>query len=155
MGAVHRLGLRDRTQAKRSSLSLHPSLPRLHDGADRPRSGVWNQTDSLQNRNACFNYAAGLLCGARSLLLLCQRRAFNSLQPLFFGIILCIALGASIAFDCAHWFDHVISGPVVALWTSFVMHNLMAIAKTLQETEGIYAMLKIQADVTVLIRAHC
>jgi len=74
---------------------------------------------------------------------------------LFFGIILAIALGASIAFDCAHWFDHVISGPVVALWTSFVMHNLMAIAKTLQETEGIYAMLKIQADVTVLIRAHC
>ena len=74
---------------------------------------------------------------------------------LFFGIILAIALGASIGFDRCHWFDHVVSGAVSAVMTSFVMHNLMAIAKTLQETEGIYAMLRIQADVTVLIRAHC
>ena len=84
LGALHRLGLHDWTQAKRSSWSLHPSLPPLHGGTDCPRSGVWNQTDSFQKRDACFNHADGLLRGAGSLLLLRQRRVFNPLQPFVF-----------------------------------------------------------------------
>ena len=50
---------------------------------------------------------------------------------------------------------HIASAVLIALWASFVVHNLIAIHDTLKADESFYAALRVQADWTILCRKRC
>ena len=62
---------------------------------------------------------------------------------IFFGLILTGTLLVAVALDMGHWYEHLVSFALVALWCSYIMSNLIGLTSTLSETEPLFAALMI------------
>ena len=65
------------------------------------------------------------------------------------------ALGTAEAVYSENFVYHIASAVIVAIWTSLVINNLVAIQSDLAADESFYAALRAQADWSILCRTRC
>ena len=82
------------------------------------------------------------VCIALSLYSCCMNEYFTTLYShIFLGIVLASALGCSIALYTDYYMSFIGAASYVALWASFISHNLMAISDSLKKSESFYCAL--------------
>ena len=95
------------------------------------------------------------VCMALSLYSCCLKEHFSTgYSHLLYSIFLATALGCSIGLFPDMYITLIGLAVYVALWASFISHNLMALRPTLKQNETFYTALRIQTDFTILIQKY-
>ena len=70
-----------------------------------------------------------------------KERISSLYSHIWIGLTLLASLGCSIALFIDHYIYFLVSAACVAVWASFLVHNLMALDETLEINESFYAAL--------------